>query len=121
MSDAERARIRLLESTQVYLVRALTTYTGLSPVVVLAEAEQAVRERSLSSEAGEGTWGEEYQVVGDWGVDYAEDEDAARMAVQKWLYRHPHCGAYAEVRAVCTWPDDSSYCGPWRRLEVKGE
>lgn len=60
---------------------------------------------------------EEFEVVGDWGVDGAEDADDARAQVAKWLAAHPHSGAHAQQRTVLTFEDDDAqYIGSWRPL-----
>jgi len=58
----------------------------------------------------------QYQVVGDWGTESADDAEEARAAVASWLHDHPHSGARAEQRIVREWPDGSEFYGPWTDL-----
>jgi len=63
----------------------------------------------------------DYQVVGDWGVDYAESADDARANVRRSLAKYPHCRARAEQRTHITWDDDTEFIGPWCPLNPEGD
>jgi hypothetical protein len=61
---------------------------------------------------------EEFEVVGDWGVDGAEDADDARAKVARILAVYPHSGAHAQKRTVLNFEDDDAqYTGPWQPLD----
>lgn len=60
---------------------------------------------------------EDFKVVGDWGVDGADDAEHARRKVREALAQYPDCGAHAEVRTVRTWEDDRQFYGAYQPLE----
>ncbi|MEU8829312.1 hypothetical protein [Streptomyces sp900116325] len=62
----------------------------------------------------------EYEVVGDWGVDGADNEAHARRKVSEALAAYPHCGARAQTRLAYVWDDGSEYYGPWEELNGEG-
>jgi hypothetical protein len=71
-------------------------------------------------EGGDYTEDRVYEVVGDWGVDGANDEADARHQVRRALAAYPTCRAYARWRLVRTWDDDAEYYGPWNDLDPEG-
>lgn len=60
----------------------------------------------------------EYQVVGDWGTNGAEDEEQARRFARRALREYPGCGARVEWRVARMWDDGAEYYGPWNDLET---
>lgn len=61
---------------------------------------------------------EEFEIVGDWGVDGAEDADAARARVARILAAYPHSGARAQRRTVLHFEDDDAqYTSGWQPLD----
>jgi hypothetical protein len=84
----------------------------------LASAVLALREQA-GLPGGDYTEHRGYQVVGDWGVDGADNEDDARRKVRQALAAYPKCGARAEWRIERTWDDGAEYAGPWQALEDK--
>ncbi|MFD9276858.1 hypothetical protein ACFWD7_06145 [Streptomyces mirabilis] len=91
--------------------------------VPCGDCQPAVEAPAPSRAGGETQQGEAeatesviYQVVGDWGVESADDAAEARAAVASWLSDHPHSGAHAEQRIYREWPDGSEFYGPWTDL-----
>ncbi|MEU2426929.1 hypothetical protein ABZ619_38955 [Streptomyces sp. NPDC007851] len=81
----------------------------------LASAVLTLRARAGLPEGPFKEW-REYQVVGGWGVDGAEDAAHARRKVERALAEYPLCRARAEWRIGRSWDDDSEFYGPWQPL-----
>jgi hypothetical protein len=129
-ASVDRAAV-LRESATRYEAMLAAADTGSDPRYWTAVRDVADGLRHMAAEApvadgeavgeawrpdGEPTESTHYQVVGDWGVEDADDEEEARAAVGAWLADHPQSGAHAEQRIVREWPDGSEFYGPWTDL-----
>jgi hypothetical protein len=91
--------------------------SALASAVLVLRKHESVSALRDSLPGGDFTEHREYEVVGGWGVDGAEDAEDARRQVRRALAQYPQCGARAQWRIVRTWDDDAQYYGPWQALE----